>query len=95
MNNITDKYKEQALVMKALSHPTRLFIVDELARNEKCVQDIANMVKVDISTISKHLNILKIANVVGFEKRGNCSYYKLIMPCVLDFMVCACDVSNE
>ena len=32
------KYKHQARIIKALAHPTRLFIVDELARGERCVR---------------------------------------------------------
>jgi len=32
------KYEARARIIKALAHPTRLFIVDELAKGERCVR---------------------------------------------------------
>ncbi|RPJ48319.1 MAG: transcriptional regulator, partial [Candidatus Latescibacterota bacterium] len=51
----------RARIIKAMAHPTRLFIVDELARGERCVCDLAEMVGADVSTVSKHLSILRNA----------------------------------
>lgn len=82
------KYESQADIMKALAHPTRLFVVNELSKGELCVGKITEMVGVDTSTISKHLLILKNAGIVNNEKRGTTVYYKLKMPCVLNFITC-------
>ena len=49
----------KAKVFKALGHPTRLFIVEELARGERCVCELVKLVGADFSTISKHLTLLK------------------------------------
>ena len=64
------RYEARARIAKALAHPTRLFLVDELARRERCVCEITEMVGSDISTVSKHLAVLKAAGIVTDEKRG-------------------------
>lgn len=83
------KYEARAAIMKAMAHPTRLFIVDELAQNgERCVCELTEMVGVDMSTVSRHLAILKNAGIVGDDKRGAQVYYSLRVKCVLDFFEC-------
>ena len=81
-------YRQRALVMKALAHPTRLFLVDRLAEGEACVCDLTALVGADVSTVSKHLSVLKNAGVVADQKRGNQVFYSLRVPCVLNW--CAC-----
>jgi len=49
--------------MKALAIQ-RLFIVDELSRGERCVCELTEMVGADVSTVSKHLAVLKDAGLV-------------------------------
>ena len=85
---IRNYYEGRAKIMKALGHPSRLFMVDELGKQERCVCELTEMVGADVSTISKHLSILKEAGVVDFEKRGTQMYYRLAAPCVLDFLSC-------
>jgi DNA-binding transcriptional ArsR family regulator len=83
------KYEARARIIKAMAHPTRLFIVDELARNgERCVCELTEMVGADISTVSRHLAILKNAGIVEVEKRGAAVYYRLRCPCIKDFFDC-------
>ena len=85
---IKAKYEARARIIKAMSHPTRLFMVDELSRGERCVCELTEMVGDDISTISKHLSILKSAGIVADEKRGTRVFYSLRVPCVLNFFSC-------
>ncbi len=82
------RYKARAKVIKALAHPTRLFIVDQLAEQERCVCELTRMVGADISTVSKHLSLLREAGVVSDEKRGLQVYYSLRVPCVLNLFGC-------
>jgi DNA-binding transcriptional ArsR family regulator len=89
------RFEAQAQIMKALSHPTRLFIVNELAKDEKSVGELTEMVGADVSTISKHLSIMKNAGIVGFEKRGTSIYYSLKMKCVLNFFTCVNEVLRK
>jgi DNA-binding transcriptional ArsR family regulator len=95
------KYEARARIIKAMAHPTRLFIVDELSRSaERCVCELTEMVGVDISTVSRHLAILKGAGIVEDEKRGLQVYYRLRVRCVLDFFECVesvmkCNVKSQ
>lgn len=81
-------YEARARVIKAMAHPTRLFIVEELSRKKKCVCELTEMVGADVSTVSKHLSVLKSAGIVSDEKHGTQVFYSLRMPCVLNFFNC-------
>jgi len=78
----------KAEVLKALGHPTRLYMVEELAKGEKCVCKFNEQIDADFSTISKHLSVLKKAGIVRDDKRGKWVFYTLEVPCVLGFMGC-------
>jgi ArsR family transcriptional regulator len=82
------RFEARAKVIKALAHPTRLFLVDELSRGECCVCELTEKVGADISTVSKHLTVLKNAGIVRDEKRGVQVFYSLRMTCVLGFFAC-------
>lgn len=88
-------YEAKSRIFKALAHPTRLFIVDELARHERCVFDLTEMIGADMSTVSKHLSILKGAGIVEDERRGTQVFYTLKIPCVLNFFSCVADVQES
>ena len=78
----------KAAVLKALGHPTRLWMAEQLADGEKCVCELGEFIDADFSTISKHLSVLKQAGVVVDEKRGKQVYYRLKVPCLLNYMSC-------
>ena len=61
----------QVKVIKAIAHQTRLFIVHELSKQERCVCELTKMIDSDVSTVSKHLSVLKNAGLV----RGGDSPY--------------------
>ncbi|MGD2217536.1 MAG: metalloregulator ArsR/SmtB family transcription factor [Gemmatimonadales bacterium] len=85
----------RARVIKAMAHPTRLLFVEELAKGERCVCELNEMVDADVSTISKHLAVLKNAGIVTDEKRGSRVFYSLRTPCVLNFFSCVDGVLKE
>ncbi len=82
------KYEARAKVIKALAHPSRLFIVEQLAQGKRCVCELTEMIGVDASTVSKHLSILKNSGLVADEKVGTSVYYALVAPCILNFFGC-------
>lgn len=82
------RYEARARIMKALAHPTRLFIVDELAKQQISVLEITKLVGADVSTVSKHLSILRSSGIVQDEKRGSKVFYSLRVPCVLNWYSC-------
>ncbi len=81
-------YQAKAEVLKALAHPTRLWMAEQLAQGEKCVCEFAAAIEADFSTVSKHLTVLKQAGIVEDDKRGKQVFYRLKVPCVLQFMNC-------
>lgn len=88
-------FEARAKVIKALAHPSRLFIVDALSRGERCVCELRDGVGADISTVSKHLSVLKEAGLVQDDKRGLQVFYRLRCPCILNFFSCVESVLQE
>lgn len=86
------RYSAQAKVHKALAHPTRVFIVEELSRQERCVCELTEKVGVEMPTVSRHLSVLKAAGIVEDEKRGTQVFYRLKTPCVMNFFRCVSEV---
>lgn len=82
------RFAARARIVKALAHPTRLFLVDQLSRKEMCVCKLAELAGADISTVSKHLSVLKSAGIVADEKRGNQVFYRLCCRCLLGLFEC-------
>lgn len=82
------KYEARARVIKAMAHASRLLLVDELAKKERCVCELRELVGADMSTVSKHLAVLKAAGIVEDDKRGQQVWYRLRVPCVLNFFSC-------
>jgi ArsR family transcriptional regulator len=82
------RFDSRAKIIKAMAHPTRLFIIDELSRGERCVCELTEMVGADISTVSKHLTVMKNAGIVKDEKRGSQVFYTLRVACIVNFFSC-------
>ncbi len=93
-NSRKPQLEARAKVLKALAHPTRLFIVEQLEKQEICVCDLTAMIGADISTVSKHLSVLKQAGILSDDKRGNQIFYRLKVPCILNFFGCVEAVLN-
>ncbi len=89
------RWSARAQIMKAMAHPSRLMIVDELSRGERCVADLRDLVGGDISTVSRHLAVLRNAGLIFPDKRGNQVFYALRTPCVLNFFECVESVLQE
>ena len=73
-------YKQEAQLFKALSHPSRLMIVESLLKEEKCVNDIQQLLSTSQPNISQHLNILRFSGIVDFRQEGNLRCYFLKDP---------------
>ena len=88
-------YEARAEIIKAMAHPTRLLIIEELEKNERCVGELTDMVGADTSTVSKHLLVLKNAGLIEDEKRGQMVYYSLKCSCIPRFLSCLESVLKE
>lgn len=88
-------FKQQARVLKALANESRLIIVDRLSRGECSVGDLTALIGSDVSTVSKHLSVLRANGIVDDRRDGNVVYYRLLTPCVCSFFACAMQVIKE
>jgi DNA-binding transcriptional ArsR family regulator len=84
----TGNYEEKARIIKAMAHPSRLQMIDALSEGERCVCELQALVGSDMSTVSKHLSVLKAAGLVEIRKEGVQVYYRLRVPCILRFFDC-------
>ncbi|MBZ5570188.1 MAG: metalloregulator ArsR/SmtB family transcription factor [Acidobacteriia bacterium] len=88
-------FRTQARVLKALANESRLMIVDRLNRGECSVGELTELVGTDVSTVSKHLALLRANGIVEDRREGNQVYYRLLTPCVCNFFTCAMQVVKE
>lgn len=82
------RYDALAGLLKAIAHPTRLLIVEELSKKPLCVSELTEIIGADTSTVSKHLALMKSTRIVDSTKNRNQVYYSLRVTCVLNFISC-------
>jgi ArsR family transcriptional regulator len=73
-----DDYAIQSDLLKALSHATRLAILDILRDGEQCVCHMEATLQLRQSYISQHLMVLKQAGLVDSRRDGLNLYYRVI-----------------
>jgi ArsR family transcriptional regulator len=83
-----DDAEIRAKVVKAMAHPVRLMVIEFLKKREHSFSEIFDLFKLDKSTVSKHLLVLKEAGIISSKKEGTNMIYKLEVPCVIDFFSC-------
>ncbi len=87
-----DLAEARSRVIKALSHPSRIFIVARLSRGDASVGELVEEIGADVSTVSKHLTIMRQAGLLSDRKEGNRVLYTLRCPCIMQFIHCIDDV---
>lgn len=71
-------YQTYVNVFKALSHRSRLQLLELLARHgERAVSELAEAVPREESTVSRHLNLLLLHGLVKVRQEGQNRYYSL------------------
>ncbi len=84
--------ESRARVFKAMAHPTRMCIVSMLSSGPKNVGELTKAVGFDMSTVSKHLSILRGAGGVLDGTRGPSVYYSLYCKCIPEFINCVDEI---
>ncbi len=76
--NYSDQQLQLADLFKALGHPARIAIIENLLSDSllKC-KDIQQKIPLAQSTVSQHLKVLYSCGVIGYEVQNNCAYYKI------------------
>ncbi len=71
-----DSYKDVAECLKAISHPTRLCILRNLAVKGRCnVSYMQHCLQEPQATVSQHLSKLKMAGLIDCERKGTVVEY--------------------
>jgi rhodanese-related sulfurtransferase/DNA-binding HxlR family transcriptional regulator len=71
-------YDGLAKMLKALSNPYRLEIIEMLSQGEKSVEGIVQTTNLTFANASQHLQVLKNNNIVKARKEKQYVYYSLI-----------------
>lgn len=86
----------RARIVRAMAHPTRLFMVDEIAQHGRmCVCELTAMIGADMSTVSRHLAVLRNAGVLNDSKQGAQVFYELAFPGMARFLECVDSLMQE
>ena len=74
---MTDLGRFKSEFFKALSHPLRIAVLDALRRGEMGVNELCSLLKVEQSTLSQQLAVLRSRNIVVGRKEGLNVYYSV------------------
>lgn len=75
MNELNQLFEKVSGYFALLSEPTRLKILHALCDGEKSVTDVVTSVDSTQANVSRHLNTMYRAGVLGRRKEGNMVYY--------------------
>jgi len=64
-------------LMKALANPHRLAIVCQLSDRQRSVSELADLLKIRVSTVSQHLALLRKDGVVTTQRDGQTIWYSI------------------
>ncbi|KRG08960.1 ArsR/SmtB family transcription factor [Staphylococcus sp. NAM3COL9] len=70
-------YKELSAVLKVLSDPSRLEILDLLSCGELCACDVLEHFQFSQPTLSHHMKSLVVSELITTRKEGNKRMYQL------------------
>ncbi|MBB4568180.1 ArsR/SmtB family transcription factor [Rhizobium leucaenae] len=67
--------RRASILLKALSHETRLIILFMLAKREKTVTEIEGLLGLQQAVVSQHLARLRLEKLVDTRRQGRLVYY--------------------
>ncbi len=75
-SNFTEEQNELAAMFKALAHPARVAILEQLLKRKQCVcGDLVDVLPLSQATVSQHLKELKKAGLIKGEVEGTSVCY--------------------
>lgn len=84
-----EKLERAAFILKTLSHPLRLSIVDILSQHDKLsVNEICQSLQSEQSLTSHHLSNMKLKGILSSSREGKNIYYSLKMREVVKVLNC-------
>ncbi len=85
----------KAAFFKALAHPVRIRILEELVRGERSVQELQEALGREQPVVSQQLGVLRASHIVVGRKEGVSVRYALRDPLVGDLLVVARQIFNN
>jgi DNA-binding transcriptional ArsR family regulator len=76
----------KASIFQALSHPTRIAILEALREGEHSARAIQERLGIEQANLSQHLAILRSRQIVVNRKDGNQVFYSLRNPVLLEVL---------
>jgi len=73
-------------ILKTISHPVRIRILEELVNDVKCVSDMEEFLNISQSNISQHLAALRHADLIDYFVDGRLRCYFLKKPIIIDLL---------
>lgn len=80
---------------KALSHPLRISILDELRAGELTVNEISQKFGVEPANASQQLSVLRNKNIVTARKEGSNVYYSVTDKTIFKLLDAAREIFNN
>src|SRR5262245_38328241 len=78
-------YEQLARISKAVASPQRLELLDLLSQSPRTVESLAQEAHLTVDNTSRHLQILRAAQLITAEKEGVFVRYQLTDDTVADF----------
>lgn len=92
---MSDLGRFKAEFFKALAHPVRIAILDALRHGELGVNELCHLLKVEQSTLSQQLSVLRARNIVVGRKEGLNVYYSVRDKTVFRLLDAAKEIFNN
>ena len=73
-------------LLRVISHPVRIRILEELAKGVKCVSDFEDFLELRQPNISQHLSLLRQFGIVDYYVNGRLRCYFLVDPLIPDLL---------
>lgn len=83
-----ERLLRRASILKSLAHPSRLLMIEMLEEAPRCVGELTEAVGADITTVSKHLAVLKRVGLVRDAREGQYNRYFIVCDCVSHLVDC-------
>lgn len=93
--SMTEISQFKAEFFKALAHPLRIRILDELRKGEVGVNDLCSRLDVEQSNLSQQLAVLRARNILATRKDGNNVYYSVRDPQLFELLDVAKKIFNN
>ncbi len=77
---------ESVELLRAVAHPVRIMILDELTRGVKCVSDLEEFLDIKQPNVSQHLSLLRKQGLIDYYMDGRLRCYFLKNPLIPDLL---------